>query len=362
MNIPFLDLKAVLVPHRAEIEAAISDVLDSGQTILGPQVSAFEDEFARYCGVRHAIGVASGLDALILMLRGLGLAPGDEVIVPANTYIATVLAVTAAGCTPVLADPDPHTMALDPLRVERLVTARTRAVIAVHLYGRVCDMSELRAVCARHGLRLLEDAAQAHGAVEGDRHAGALGDAAAFSFYPTKNLGALGDGGAVTTDDDAVAARIRMLRNYGSVEKNVHVVKGVNSRLDELQAAVLRVRLRHLDDENDRRRRIAARYATMLADTGLDLPDWNGKDHVFHLYVVRSGARDALAAGLAVAGIGTAIHYPVPPHRQPAYREMQSTHLPVAELLAGEVLSLPANPSLSEDQQERVAEVLRALN
>jgi dTDP-4-amino-4,6-dideoxygalactose transaminase len=359
--IPFFDLGAVTRPHRAAIDRAIAGVLDESRVILGPRTAAFEADFARYCGVRHAIGVGNGLDALTLILRAYGLGAGDEVIMPANTFIATVLAVTAIGCTPVLADPDPETMLLDPTVVESLVTTRTRAIIAVHLYGRLCDMDALGDIARRHGLRLIEDAAQAHGARRGERRAGALGDAAGFSFYPTKYLGCLGDGGAVTTDDDALADRIRMLRNYGSVEKNVHTVLGVNSRLDELQSAVLAVRLPHLDGENDRRRALASRYDELLRGTALILPDLADDDHVFHLYVVRSEERDRLRAALEAAGIGTAIHYPTPPHRQPAYRELSKVHLPVADLLAGEVLSLPLHPALTDAEVERIAEVLRAL-
>lgn len=357
--IPFLNLRAVNDRHRDDIERAIATVLDSGQTILGPQTSAFEAEFARYCGARHAVGVGNGLDALSLIVRGFGLGAGDEVIVPANTYIATVLAVSANGCTPVLADPDPATMLLDPATVEALITPRTRAVIAVHLYGRLCDMEALSRISRSHGLRLIEDAAQSHGAERGGRRAGALGDAAGFSFYPTKNLGCLGDGGAVTTDDDELAEKIRMLRNYGSVTKNVHELAGVNSRLDELQAAVLRARLPHLDDENQRRREIALRYRELLDGSSLVLPDAAGADDVSHLYVVRSPERDRVQAALAEAGVGTAIHYPTPPHRQPAYRDLAPLSLPVAEQLAAEVLSIPLHPALSDADVDRIAEVLR---
>jgi dTDP-4-amino-4,6-dideoxygalactose transaminase len=356
--IPFLDLRAVNDRHRGAIDAAIASVIDSGQTILGPQVDAFETEFARYCGTRHAVGVGNGLDALTLIIRAFGFGEGDEIIVPANTYIATVLAVTANRCTPVLADPDPETMLLDPTSVEALITPRTRAILAVHLYGRLCDMTSLSAIARTHGLRLIEDAAQAHGAAQEGRRAGSLADAAGFSFYPTKNLGCLGDGGAVTTDDDELAERVRLLRNYGSVRKNVHELAGVNSRLDELQAAILRVKLTHLDDENDRRRDLARTYGMMLAGTPLHLPE-DAADHAFHLYVVRTAERARVQAALDAAGIGTAIHYPTPPHRQPAYRELAGIQLPIADRLAGEVLSLPLHPALSDADVHRVAEVLR---
>lgn len=359
--IEFYDLRAVNDRHRAEIDAAITGVLDRGRLILGPETSAFETEFARFCGTRHAVGVGNGLDALSSILHGWGIGPGDEVIVPANTFIATVLAVSANGCTPVLADPDPDTMLLSPSTVESLITPRTRAVIAVHLYGRLCDMAALSVIADRHGLRLIEDAAQAHGAERDGRRAGAFGHAAAFSFYPTKNLGCLGDGGAVTTDDDELADRIRMLRNYGSPAKNLHEIKGVNSRLDELQAAVLRVKLRHLETDNARRRQIAARYGELLEGSTLTTPDGHAPDHVFHLYVVRTAERDRVQAALSAAGIGSAIHYPTPPHRQPAYRELARAALPIADRLAAEVLSIPMHPALADSDVLHVAEVLRGL-
>ncbi|GAA4357378.1 DegT/DnrJ/EryC1/StrS family aminotransferase [Microbacterium rhizosphaerae] len=356
--IPFYDLQAVIAPHRREIDAAIASVLDNGQTILGPQTAAFETEFAQFCGTRSAVGVGNGLDALSLILRGYGLGIGDEVIVPANTFIATVLAVTANGCTPVLADPDPESMLLNPSTVESLVTPRTRAVIAVHLYGRLCDMDSLSAITRRYGLLLIEDAAQAHGAQRAGRRAGGWGHAAAFSFYPTKNLGGLGDGGAITTDDDDLAARIRMLRNYGSAQKNVHELAGVNSRLDELQAAVLRVRLPHLDTENERRRAIARRYSERLRAAALVLPAEATAGHAFHLYVVRSPERDRVRGAMRAAGVETAVHYPTPPHLQPAYAELAGSSLPIAERLAAEVLSIPLHPAMSDAQVDRVAEVL----
>lgn len=359
--IPFYDLHAVNDRHRTEIDRAIAAVLDSGQLILGPLTAAFEDEFARFCGTRNAVGVGNGLDALTLIIRAFGLGAGDEVIVPANTFIATALAVSANGCTPVFADPDPETMLLDPEVVETLITPRTRAIVAVHLYGRLCDMRALSEIARRHGLRLIEDAAQAHGAERDGRRAGALGDAAGFSFYPTKNLGCLGDGGAVTTDDDALADRIRMLRNYGSSKKNVHEIDGVNSRLDELQSAVLSARLPHLDRENERRREIALRYDELLGGTGLVLPSGGAADHVFHLYVVRTPERHHVRAVLDEAGVGTAIHYPTPPHRQPAYRSLAHRPLPIADRLAGEVLSIPLHPALSDSEVARVAEVLRGV-
>lgn len=359
--IRFYDLRAINEPHRPAIEAAIRSVLDSGQTILGPQTAAFEEEFAAYCGTRHAIGVGNGLDALSLILRAYGIGAGDEVIVPANTFIATVLAVSVNGATPVLADPDPVSMLLDPAGIERLITPRTRAIIAVHLYGRLCDMRALSAIARDHGVLLIEDAAQAHGARRDGRRAGGLGDAAGFSFYPTKNLGCLGDGGAVTTDDDELAETIRMLRNYGSARKNVHELAGVNSRLDEIQAAVLRAKLPLLDTDNERRRQIAERYRTHLSETPIALPPPSGSDHVFHLFVVATGERERIRTALLDAGVETAVHYPIPPHRQGAYRSLAGLPLPVSERLAEEVLSLPLHPVLADDDVDRVAEVLRAV-
>ena len=358
--IDFLDLKAVNQPFRREWEAAAGAVLDSGHYVLGEQVAAFEAEFAAYCGVKHCVGVGNGLDALRLIIRGYGFGPGDEIIVPANTYIATVLAITANGCTPVLVEPDPVTFNLDPTLVEAHLTPRTVALLPVHLYGLLCDPAPLRELAHRHHLVVIEDAAQAHGATLDGRRAGALGDAAGFSFYPTKNLGCLGDGGAVTTDDDALADRVRKLRNYGSSRKNHHELQGVNSRLDELQAALLRVRLPHLDAENRRRREIAAHYRQAVANDRITLPDVPGADHAVHLFVVTTPDRDALQAHLATAGIGTAIHYPVPPHRQPALPDLAATPLPVTDRLASQVLSLPAHPALTDAEVDQVVAALNA--
>lgn len=360
--IPFFDLRAVNAPYRAAIEAAIVGVMDAGQTILGPEVAEFEREFAGVCTTSDAIGVGNGLDALALLIRAYDFEPGSEIIVPAHTFIATFLAVSANGCVPVPAEPDPRTMLIDPSDVEALITPRTRAIIAVHLYGLLCDMTALTGIARTHGLRLIEDAAQAHGAVRDGRAAGGWADAAGFSFYPTKNLGALGDGGAVTTDDAVLAERVRMFRNYGSSAKDVHVLAGVNSRLDELQAAVLRAKLPHLEADNARRRQIAARYSRALADTPLELPPPAGEDHVHHLYVVRTPDRTRLRDALASAGIGTAVHYPTPPHLQPAYRGLTARPLPITERLAAQVVSLPMHPALSDGDVEHIIEVLRVVS
>jgi dTDP-4-amino-4,6-dideoxygalactose transaminase len=361
--IPFLDLKAGCVELRAELDDAYRRVMDSGWFILGKEVEAFEAEFAQYIGVKHCIGVGNGLDALHLVLRAWGIGAGDEVIVPSNTYIATWLAVSYAGATPVPVEPDPRTFQIDAARIEAAITPRTRAILPVHLYGRTADMTAISAIARRRRLRVLEDAAQSHGARHRGRLAGALGDAAGFSFYPGKNLGAQGDGGAVTTDDDDLADRVRVLRNYGSRVKYVNEVKGFNSRLDEMQAAFLRVRLRHLDAWNARRAAVAAAYASALAQVpGVTVPALpDDGEHGWHLYVVRSTARDALAAHLGARGIGTLVHYPIPPHRSGAYVSAHPADaFPIADMLAAQVLSLPFGPHLAISEAVDVAGEIRA--
>lgn len=361
MTVPFLDLSAPWHELQVELDAAWHRVMSSGWYVLGKEVAAFEEEFAAYCGVRHCIGVGNGLDALHLIIRGYGIGPGDEVIVPSNTYIATWLAVTYAGATPVPVEPDEATFNLDPERLEAALTPRTRAIMPVHLYGQSADMDPILSVARRHGLKVIEDAAQAHGARYRGRRCGSLGDAAGFSFYPGKNLGAIGDGGAVTTDDDDLAGRLRMLRNYGSSKKYVNEVAGFNSRLDELQAALLRVKLKRLDEWNDRRRSMAAAYLDALADTGLRLPVVPGwSDPVWHLFVVRSPDRDAVTALLDRSGIGWLVHYPIAPHLQDAYRYLGygEGSFPLAEWLSREVLSLPMGPHLTSDELVRVVAAL----
>lgn len=358
-DIPFLDLSAPYRELQLEIDAAVARVLASGWYILGPEVEAFEAEWADYCGAAQAVGLANGLDALTLALRALDIGPGDEVIVPSNTYIATWLAVTAVGATPVPVEPDPATHNIDPALILAALSPRTRALLPVHLYGQPADLDPILQIARAHGLAVVEDAAQAHGARYKGRRIGAHGDVVCWSFYPGKNLGALGDAGAITTDRADLAERIRVLRNYGSRVKYVNDVLGVNSRLDPLQAAVLRVKLRVLDDWTARRCRIAALYTQGLASTGLtlrDVPDW--ADPVWHLYVIRSLDRDALQARLTSAGIGTLIHYPIAPHRQAAYAGEIATPLPLAERLANEVLSLPMGPHISEDDAATVIAAL----
>ena len=356
-TVRFLDLRAGYEELAHDLDAAVARVMASGWYVLGPEVERFEAGFARYVGARHCVGVGNGLDALRIGLQALGVGPGDEVIVPANTYIATWLAVTAVGARPVPVEPDPETFNIDPGAVEERITGRTRVILPVHLYGRPAPVDEIRAVAERHGLAVLEDAAQAHGSSLRGVRAGHLGHAAAWSFFPSKNLGALGDGGAVTTDDDAVADRVRLLRNYGSRVKYLNEVPGANSRLDELQAAILSVKLAHLDEWNARRRRIADLYLEGLADADLRLPRVTpGVDSAWHLFVVRSERRDALQAELAEDGIETLIHYPVPPYRQEAYAGFDTGigGLPVSDRLHQEVLSLPIGPHLGQDDVGRV--------
>ena len=362
-SIPLVDLKAAYRRLQAEIDAAIARVLAGGWYILGPEVSAFEAEFAAYLGVEHAVGVASGTDAVLLALRALGVGPGDEVITVAHTAVATVAAIELAGATPRFVDIDPATYTLDPAQLAAAITPRTRAIIPVHLYGAPADMDAVLTVAHAHNLLVIEDCAQAHGARYRGQMVGTLGDAAAFSFYPTKNLGALGDGGAVATNRPEVAERLRLLHQYGWRERYVSDVAGMNSRLDELQAAILRVRLRHLDAENAARRRLAARYDAALAGLPISLPPARPADMpVYHLYVIRAAARDALAAHLNARGIGTGVHYPVPVHRQPAYAHLGygPGSLPATEAAAAEVLSLPMHPDLPPTAIDMVAAAVRA--
>lgn len=360
---PFLDLRSINDRDRAAFHAALDRVLDSGRVILGAEVEQFESEFAAYCGVRHCVGVSNGLEALHLLLRAYGIGPGDEVIVPTNTYIATWLAVSHAGAMPVPVEPDETTYNLDPNRIEAALSPRTRAIIPVHLYGLPADMTAIRAIAERRGLKVIEDAAQAHGARIDGRRAGALADAAAFSFYPGKNLGALGDAGAITTDDGALADTLRSLRNYGSTVKYHHDEKGFNSRLDEMQAAFLRVKLRRLDEDNLRRRAIARRYLQALSETSLVLPRVPANvENAWHLFVVRTAQRAALLSGLARREVQTLIHYPVPAHLQPAYRDLghAAGAFPVAERIQAEIVSLPLGPTMSDEQVEATIDALKS--
>ena len=356
MIVPFLDLTRSVGELRAELDAAIAEVLDGGRFVGGDAVEAFEAAFAAFCGARHAVAVASGTDAIALALRAVGVGDGDEVVTAANTCVPTIAGIEAARAVPVLADVDEESFTLDPESVARAVTPRTRAIVAVHLYGQCADVDALREVAAPRAIELVEDAAQAHGAAYGARRAGTLGRAAAFSFYPTKNLGALGDGGAVLTDDDDVAAHARMLRSYGERRRYESVAHGHNSRLDALQASVLQVKLRHLERWNQRRRALAARYDDALADTTLTPPrEVPGRLHAYHLYVARTQRRDDVRQLLADRGVETLVHYPRPVHAHPAYAELgRGRDLRVSEQLAAEVVSLPLYPQLSDEEAEAV--------
>ena len=372
--IKFLDLHKINERFRGEMDAATKRVLDSGWYLLGKENEAFEAEFAAYCGVKHAIGCANGLDALKLIVKAMGIGPGDEVIAPANTYIASLIAISANGATPVLVEPDVNTYLIDPAKIEERITPRTKAIMVVHLYGRVCAVDAIGAIAKSRGLKVIEDCAQAHGAAHVQPQSnnftrvGVLGDAAGFSFYPGKNLGCLGDGGAVTTNDDELAKRMRALRNYGSDVKYHFPYRGTNSRLDEIQAAWLRVKLPHLDADNARRAEIAARYCREIGNSLVTLPDnrtieqSNNRTilpNVWHVFPVRVEDRDAFQAHLTEKGIQTVIHYPIPPHRQPAYTEWHDLKLPITEKIHDTIISLPISPVMTEDE---VSEVVAAVN
>lgn len=360
-NIPFLDLKAAQHELSTELERAYDQVINSGWYIMGEQLKQFEAEYAAYCGSKHCIGVGNGLEALHLIVRAYDIGEGDEVIVPSNTYIATWLAVSYAGATPVPVEPDERTYNINPALIEAAITPRTKAIMAVHLYGQPADMDAINAIALKHNLKVIEDAAQSQGAGYKGKLSGNLGDAAGHSFYPGKNLGALGDGGAITTNDDGLAQKIRVLRNYGSQIKYKNEVKGYNSRLDELQAAFLRVKLRKLNEWNDRRKQIATYYLNNLKDNNLVLPyvpEW--ADPVWHLFVIRSKNRTKLQQQLSAADIGTVIHYPIPPHLQAAYSELGfgKGAFPLAEVIHEEVLSLPIGPHLGINAAVNISQLL----
>jgi dTDP-4-amino-4,6-dideoxygalactose transaminase len=361
MRVPFLDVQAGYIQLQPEIDLAIKRVLESGRYILGEEVDSFEQEYASYCQARYCVGVANGLDALHLGLLALGVGPGDEVIVPSNTFIATWLAVSSCGATPIPIEPNELTYNIDPSLIEAAITPRCKVILPVHLYGQPADIDPILKIAEKHGLRVLEDAAQAHGARYKGKRIGAHSDVVAWSFYPGKNLGAYGDAGAITTNDPEIETRIRMLRNYGSRTKYVNEIRGVNSRLDPLQAAVLRVKLRHVDEWNETRRAIASRYLNELPDRGLVLPFVPGwADPAWHLFVVRSGMRDRLQQRLNQGGIGALIHYPIPPHLQGAYADLAigKGALPIAERIHEEVLSLPIFPSMTLEQVNQVIDAV----
>jgi dTDP-4-amino-4,6-dideoxygalactose transaminase len=359
--VKFLDLQAVNAPYRQEIDRAIASVLDSGWYLLGNANQLFEQSFSSFCGVIDTAGVANGLDALNLIIKGYGFGPGDEIIVPANTYIASVLAISQNGCIPVLVEPDIETFNLNADLIEEKITPRTKAILVVHLYGRAMSMEKVWKLADQYKLKIIEDSAQAHGAIYQGRRTGNLGDASGFSFYPGKNLGCLGDGGAVTSNDQSLIGKIRALRNYGSYEKYINSYKGQNSRLDEIQAAVLSVKLKGLDSDNNKRREIAGRYLREINNPQVTLPK-EPKDpleHVWHLFVVSTHRRDALQKFLLERSIQTLIHYPIPPHKQMAYEELSDLSLPLTEKIHKEVLSLPISPVMTADE---ISLVIDAVN
>ncbi|MBY0358807.1 MAG: DegT/DnrJ/EryC1/StrS family aminotransferase [Candidatus Obscuribacterales bacterium] len=359
--IPFLDVQATFAEASSELELAFRDVMRSGRYIMGPQLESFEAEFASYCGVKHCLGVANGLDALKLVLQAWGIGPGDQVLVPSHTFIATWIAVTELGATPVAVEPDTY-YNINPAEIEAAVTERTKAIIPVHLYGQPCAMDAIMKIADKHGLKVLEDSAQAHGALYKGQRVGSLGHAAGFSFYPGKNLGAFGDGGAITTSDTALFEKLKRLRNYGSQEKYVHELQGVNSRLDELQAAFLRIKLKSLDRWNKHRQALAKFYSESLSDvSGLIVPSVRSEvDSIWHLYVVQTAEREALQAKLAELGVETGKHYPIACHEQKAFAAyFKAKSLPLASELAAKVLSLPIGPHLSFEQAARVVEAIK---
>ena len=361
--IPFLDLKAINAQYRDELIEACTNVIDSGWYVQGNECKAFEQEFAAYCGSKHAIGVANGLDALTLILRAYiemdVMQSGDEVIVPANTYIASILAISENDLVPVLVEPDSETYLIDPDKIEEKISARTKAILPVHLYGQTCQMNTINTVAKKHNLKVIEDSAQSHGAYFGDRRCGNLGDASGFSFYPGKNLGALGDGGAVTTNDEGLAHTIRALGNYGSYKKYANLYKGTNSRLDEIQAAMLRVKLRHLDSEIKNRRETADYYLDNIKNEHIVLPVVREDDnHVWHVFVVKCTDRESLQKYCTNNGIHTLIHYPIPPHKQGAYSEWNDESYPISEEIHEHVLSLPISGVQDRHTTEQIVSVL----
>lgn len=364
MQVPFLDLRSSYIELKSAIDDSVKRVLNSGTYILGEEVEGFETEWSEFCSTNHTIGVANGLDALCLALRAMDVKNGDEVIVPSNTYIATWLAVSQCGAVPVPVEPDPHTYNIDPCKIEGAITPRTKVILPVHLYGQPADLDPIITIARKYGLRVLEDGAQAHGALYKGKRLGAHGDAVSWSFYPGKNLGALGDGGAVTTNDAEIADRIRVLRNYGSRIKYVNEVQGCNSRLDPIQAAVLRTKLRVLDEWNLRRKKIAADYLASLSSCSITLPHVpNYSDPVWHLFAVRHPDRDKFQKQLSDAGISTMIHYPIPPHEQLAYADagFAACSFPTASRIAKEVISLPIGPHLDEESVDYICTTVRSI-
>ena len=357
LNIPFLDLKLINQPYENAINAVLQKKITSGWFVLGEEVRKFENAFAEYCGTKHCIGVANGLDALILLLKASNFPKNAEVIVPSNTYIASILAISLAGFKPVLVEPDLETYLIDPKKIEDKITKKTKAILVVHLYGKCCEMSEITKIAQKYNLKLFEDAAQSHGAIYDNIKAGNLSDGAGFSFYPTKNLGAMGDAGAITTNDDILAERLKSLRNYGSGKKYVFELQGMNSRLDEMQAAILNVKLSNLNYENKLRQRMAKRYLSEIKNSKLILPSSKTiEQDAWHLFVVRIDDREKFRKYLSENGIGTDVHYPIAPHLQLAYREWNKLSFPISEKIHSEIVSLPLNIGLLEDEINYIIE------
>ena len=367
--IKFLELHKINERYRDEIDSRIKKVLDCGWYLQGEENKVFSKHFAEFCGVKYCIGVANGLDALNLIIKAYGFKDDDEIIVPANTYIASILAITQNGCTPVLIEPDIKTYNINPDLIERKITTKTKAIMVVHLYGQAVQMQKILELAKKYNLKIIEDAAQAHGALYQSKRTGALGDAAGFSFYPGKNLGCLGDGGCVTTNDEELAQRIKAIANYGSDKKYHHIYKGINSRLDEIQAAVLDVKLKYLDNDNQRRREIAQYYCENIRNAEIILP-YNREEkpikdylsHVWHIFAIRTQNRDKLQQYLEENGIQTNIHYPTPPHKQEAYKEWADLSLPVTEEIHRTILSLPMSPVLTDNEVEKIVEILNKWN
>ena len=358
--IKFLDLEKVNNRFRGEIDSRIKNILDKGWYLQGEENEKFSRNFAAYCGVKHALGVGNGLDALRLIIKAYGFGAGDEIIVPANTYIATILAITDNGCTPVLVEPDINTYNINPDLIEEKITPKTKAIMVVHLYGQAVPMQKIREIAQKYNLKIIEEAAQAHGAIYQNHRVGNLGDAAAFSFYPGKNLGAMGDAGGITTNDDALYEKVKAIANYGSDRKYHHIYKGINSRMDEIQAAILDIKLPYLDKDNSRRREIAQNYRENIKNPLIILPKtYSEASHVWHVFAVRTNNRDKFQKYLNENGVQTIIHYPTPPHKQPAYKEWNNISYPISEKIHQEIISLPISPVMTDNE---VKELIRIVN
>lgn len=357
--IKFLDLKKINNRYREEIDSRIKDILDKGWYLQGEENENFTKNFANFCGTKFALGVANGLDALNLIIKAYGFGNGDEIIVPANTYIATILAISENGCIPILVEPDIKTYNINPDSIEEKITTKTKAIMVVHLYGQAVQMEKIWKIAKKYNLKIIEDSAQAHGAIYQENRTGNLGDASGFSFYPGKNLGCIGDGGAVTTNDEELFNKIKAIANYGSDRKYHHIYKGVNSRLDEIQAAVLDVKLNHLDSDNNKRREISKYYRENIKNSKIILPEtYDEKSHVWHIFAVRTQNRDKFQKYLTEKGIQTIIHYPTPPHKQGAYKEWNNLSFPITEEIHNTILSLPISPVMTDSEIEKVVEVV----